>query len=115
LLQACISCASYKMLPMQPPVLIVFHPPVAAPAAAAAAAILCTADLHQLRQLSMGWCRDLGDTSSDASNSVAALASLTLLSSLSLAGTGVDDAQLVLLLPKLQQLQVRHLMNVDKI
>lgn len=68
-----------------------------------------TAGLQQLRQLSLGWCRDLGDTSADASNSVAALACLSRLSSLSLAGTRADDAQLVALLPRLQQLQVRVL------
>eukprot|EP00882_Tetradesmus_deserticola_P023583 GHRQ01025678.1.p1 GENE.GHRQ01025678.1~~GHRQ01025678.1.p1 ORF type:complete len:302 (+),score=119.40 GHRQ01025678.1:203-1108(+) len=66
--------------------------------------------LQQLRQLSLGWCRDLGDTSCDGSNNVAALASLTALSSLSLAGTRVDAAQLVALLPQLQQLQVRTVM-----
>jgi hypothetical protein len=68
--------------------------------------LVVVAGLHQLHQLSLGWCRELGDTSSDASNSVAALASLTSLSNLSLAGTRVDDAQLVALLPKLQRLQV---------
>jgi hypothetical protein len=85
------------------------HPAAAAAAAAAAVFVtiyVATAGLHQLRQLSLGWCRDLGDTSSEPSNSVTALAALTALSSLTLAGTRVDDAQLVVLLPKLQQLQV---------
>jgi hypothetical protein len=76
-------------------------------AASASAVAFPPAGLHQLRALSLGWCRELGDTSSDPTNSVAALASLTALSSLSLAGTRVDDAQMVALLPQLQQLQVR--------
>jgi hypothetical protein len=32
---------------------------------------MVVAGLHQLWQLSLDWCRELGDTSSDASNSVA--------------------------------------------
>jgi hypothetical protein len=84
------------------------------PCGAAAAVIILPhhlAGLQQLRQLSLGWCRDLGDTASEVTNNVAALASLTALSSLSLAGTRVDDAQLVALLPQLQQLQVRCAMR----
>lgn len=69
--------------------------------------MLRAAGLQRLRHLSLGWCRDLGDTGSDRSNSIVALSSLTGLQQLNLAGTRADDAQLVMLLPHLRQLQVR--------
>lgn len=67
----------------------------------AAAAGLC-----QLRQLSLGWCRDLGDTRQDSSNNIGALASLVGLQELSLAGTRVCDGQLAAVLPQLTNMQV---------
>lgn len=65
-----------------------------------------SAGLHDLRHLSLGWCRDVGDTRRDVTNNIAALAQLTTLRELSLAGTKVCDGQLAAVIPQLTNIQV---------
>lgn len=62
--------------------------------------------LQQLKNLQLGWCRDLGNIMQDHTNSINALAALTGLTQLNLAGTKAGDAQLATVLPFMKRLQV---------